>query len=284
MVASQAILAQEARPMDLAKRYLVKPGSKVDLDRFDPDQTDGFEGGKKAAEKRFLELNRRLEVLQERLWAEGRHKLLVVLQGLDASGKDGTIRKVFEGVNPLGVRAESFKVPTPEEAAHDFLWRVHAKVPGRGQMVIFNRSHYEDVLVVRVHELVPKAVWKDRYRQINDFERMLAETGTTIVKFFLHISRDEQKQRLQDRLDDPAKRWKFRKGDLEDRAKWDDFMRAYEDAMEKTSQLHAPWYRVPGDRNWFRNLVVASVLVDTLDKLKLESPEPAEDLRGVVIE
>ncbi len=270
--------------MSLVKRYRVKPGSKVDLSTIDPDSTAGFKGGKKEAEKPFATLNDRLEELQERLWASGRQKLLVVLQAPDAGGKDGTIRSVFQGVNPLGTRVAAFKVPTEEERGHDFLWRVHKQVPGAGEMVIFNRSHYEDVLVVRVRNLAPRSVWKGRYQQICDFERLLAESGTTIVKFFLYISKDEQKERLQERLDDPLKRWKFRKGDLEDRAHWDDYMRAYEEALEKTSQPWAPWYIVPANRNWYRNLVVASVLVDTLDSLDLQLPEPAEDLTGIVIE
>ena len=270
--------------MNLAKRYRIKPGSKVDLSKIDPDETDGFKGGKKDAEKPFLALNRRLEELQEKLWAEGKRKLLVVLQGLDACGKDGTIRSVFEGVNPLGTRVAAFKVPTEEERGHDFLWRVHSKMPGAGEVAIFNRSHYEDVLVVRVRNLAPKGVWKPRFQQICDFERMLAENGTKIVKFFLYISKDEQKERLQDRLDDPLKRWKFRKGDLDDRALWDSYMAAYEEALEKTSQPWAPWYVVPANRNWYRNLVVANVLVDTLQAMDLKTPEPEEDLEGVVIE
>ena len=205
------------------KRFRVKPGGKIDLSEFDPAATPGF--NRKEADARLQELNDRLEALQEALWAEHRHQVLVVLQGMDTSGKDGTIRHVFEGVNPLGVRVAAFKAPTPEELEHDFLWRVHARVPGRGEMVIFNRSHYEDVLVARVQKLVPPEVWKQRYDQINDFERLLADTGTTVLKFFLHISKDEQKERLQARLDDPQKQWKFRKGDLVDRALWDEYLR-----------------------------------------------------------
>ena len=192
------------------KRFRVKPGSKIDLSEFDPAATPGF--NRKEADERLQELNDRLEALQEELWAEHRHKVLVVLQGMDTSGKDGTIRHVFEGVNPLGVRVAAFKAPTPEELEHDFLWRVHAQVPGRGEMVIFNRSHYEDVLVARVQKLVPPEVWKQRYDQINDFERLLADTGTTILKFFLHISKDEQKERLQARLDDPQKQLEVPQG------------------------------------------------------------------------
>jgi PPK2 family polyphosphate:nucleotide phosphotransferase len=266
------------------KQHRVKPGAKLDLSKIDPGSTPGFKGKRKQADERLLALNGRLEVLQEALWAEHRRKVLVVLQGMDTSGKDGTISHVFEGVNPLGVRVVAFKAPTPEELDHDFLWRVHAKVPGQGEMVIFNRSHYEDVLVARVMKLVPPEVWRPRYDQINDFERLLAETGTVILKFFLHISKDEQKERLQARLDDPRKRWKFRKGDLIDRAHWDQYMEAYEEALVRTSHKHAPWYVVPADKKWYRNLFIAEVLVQALEDLKIKVPEPEEDLEGVVIE
>lgn len=265
------------------KRYRVEPGSQVDLAKIDPGSTAAFKGGKKDAEKVFPKLNARLEEMQELLWAEHRHKVLIILQGMDTSGKDGTIRHVFEGVNPTGVRVASFKAPSPEELDHDFLWRVHSKVPGCGEMVIFNRSHYEDVLVVRVQNLVPEAVWRQRYDQINDFERLLAETGTTILKFFLHISKDEQKERLQARIDDPTKRWKFRKGDLLDRERWDDYTKAYEEALSRTSTKHAPWYVVPADKKWYRNLVIATILDETLKGLDMKLPEAAEDLSGVVI-
>jgi PPK2 family polyphosphate:nucleotide phosphotransferase len=266
------------------KPIRVKLGSKVDLSAIDPGATPGVKGKRKDASGRLQELCDRLEVLQEALWAEHKHKVLVVLQGMDTSGKDGTISHVFESVNPLGVRVVAFKSPSPEELEHDFLWRVHAKVPASGEIVIFNRSHYEDVLVARVQELVPPEVWKRRYDQINDFERLLAETGTIVLKFFLHISKDEQKERLQARLDDPAKQWKFRKGDLLDRARWDDFMDAYETALSRTSQKQAPWYVVPADKKWYRNLVVAEVLVKALEDLEIQAPEPEEDLKGVVIE
>jgi PPK2 family polyphosphate:nucleotide phosphotransferase len=266
------------------KRYLVKPGAKLDLAKLDAGSTREFKGSKKEAEERLRELTKKLEVLQEALWAEHKHKVLVVLQGMDTSGKDGTIRQVFEGVNPLGVRVASFKAPTAEELDHDFLWRVHPSVPGRGEMVIFNRSHYEDVIAARVRRLVPPEVWRARYRQINDFERLLADTGTVILKFFLHIDKDEQKERLQARLDDPAKRWKFRLGDLEDRALWDEFMAAYEDALSHTSKERTPWYVVPANRKWYRNLVIATVLVKALEDLDIKAPESAEDLAGVVID
>ena len=266
------------------KRYRIKPGTKVDLAAFDPGSTQGFKGSKKDAEERLRELTGKLETLQEALWAEHKHKVLVVLQGMDTSGKDGTISHVFEGVNPLGVRVAAFKAPTPEELDHDFLWRVHPKVPGRGEMVIFNRSHYEDVIVVRAKRLAPPGVWRARYDQINDFERLLADTGTVILKFFLHIDKDEQKRRFQARIDDPAKRWKFRRGDLDDRKLWDDFMAAYEDALSRTSQKWAPWYVVPANKKWYRNLVVATILVEALEGLEIQIPEPEEDLKDVVIE
>jgi PPK2 family polyphosphate:nucleotide phosphotransferase len=264
------------------KRYRIAPGSKVKLSRFDPAGTAGVK--KSGAEAVFPALNERLEAFQERLWAEHKHKVLVVLQGMDTSGKDGVIRKVFEGVNPQGVRVAAFKAPTEEDLDHDFLWRVHAQVPGRGELAIFNRSHYEDVLVPRVRRLVPEKVWRARYDQINDFERLLAETGTTILKFFLHISKDEQRARLQERLDNPEKRWKFRKGDLDDRALWDDYMAAYEALLSRTSTRDAPWFVVPADKKWYRDLIIAKVIDETLKKLDIRLPEPEEDLTGIVIE
>jgi PPK2 family polyphosphate:nucleotide phosphotransferase len=266
------------------KRYRVKPGAKLDLAKFDAGSTKGFKGNKKDAEERLHELTGKLEVLQEALWAEHKHKVLIVLQGMDTSGKDGTISHVFEGVNPLGVRVAAFKAPTAEELDHDFLWRIHPKVPGRGEIVIFNRSHYEDVLAARVKRFVPPEVWRKRYRQINDFERLLVETGTVILKFYLHIDKDEQRERLQARLDDPAKRWKFRRGDLDDRALWPEYIAAYEEALSRTSQERAPWYIVPANRKWYRNLVVATILVETLESLEIQVPEPEEDLKDVVIE
>jgi PPK2 family polyphosphate:nucleotide phosphotransferase len=265
------------------KRYLVKPGSKVDLKAQDPSDKSGFDGNKNEAEKQMVSLNRELETLQELLYAQHLYKLLIVLQGMDTSGKDGTIRHVFEGVNPQGVQVASFKIPTTDELDHDYLWRAHACVPAKGEIVIFNRSHYEDVLIVRVHNLVPTEVWKRRYKQIRDFEKMLVEEGTTIIKFFLHISSDEQKERLQARLEDPEKRWKFNSGDLLERKRWDEYMAAYEDAIRETSTDVAPWNIVPSNQNWYRNLVVAQTIVDTLKGLKMEYPQPREDLKGIVI-
>jgi PPK2 family polyphosphate:nucleotide phosphotransferase len=202
---------------------------------------------------------------------------------MDTGGKDGTISHVFDGVNPQGVRVASFKVPTPVELDHDYLWRVHQVTPGKGEMVIFNRSHYEDVLAVRVHNYVPPEVWEKRFEQINQFERLLVDSGATILKFYLHIDLDEQKKRLQARLDDPTKRWKFRLGDLEERKLWSDYMKAYEDVLSRTSTAYAPWYIVPANRKWYRDLVISAVLVDTLTSLKMKFPEPEENLNGVVV-
>ena len=266
------------------KSYLVRPGEKVKLSDWDPNDKGDFEGGKKEGQVEVKQLNKKLEALQELLYAEGKHKVLIVLQAMDTGGKDGTIRRVFEGVNPQGVKVASFKVPTKEELAHDYLWRVHKVTPGSGQMVIFNRSHYEDVLVVRVHNLVPPEVWGKRFDQINQFERILAENGTTILKFYLHIDMDEQKERLQARLDEPDKNWKFSLGDLDERKLWPDYMAAYEDVLSKTSTEYAPWYIVPANRKWYRDLVISTVLVETLEGLQMKFPEPEDDLDGVVIE
>ena len=265
-------------------RYHVKPGSKLRLSSFDPEDTSLVDGGKKEGESLLRELGERLGQLQDLLYAGHEHKLLIVLQGMDTAGKDGAIRKVFQNIDPLGVRAVAFKAPSEEELDHDFLWRIHRQVPAKGEVVIFNRSHYEDVLVVRVKELVPKKVWKARYDQINDFENLLAATGTTIVKFFLHIDRDEQRKRLQARIDDPAKRWKFRKGDLDDRKLWDEYEKAYEEALARTSTEQAPWYVVPANAKWYRNVVIAQVLVDTLEALDLKAPEASDDVEGVRVE
>jgi PPK2 family polyphosphate:nucleotide phosphotransferase len=258
-------------------RYRVQPGSHVDLGEWDPNDKSAFPEGKKEGRKRLLELNRKLEELQELLYAEQKHKVLIVLQAMDTGGKDGTIRHVFEGVNPQGVRVASFKKPTPEELDHDFLWRVHKQAPGKGGIVIFNRSHYEDVLVVRVHDLAPKEVWSKRYDHINDFERILVDEGTTILKFFLHIDLDEQKERLQARLDEPNKHWKFNPADLEERKLWPKYMKAYEDALSKTSTDWAPWYIVPANRKWYRNLVVGTVIIETLEDLNMRYPKPEFD-------
>lgn len=265
-------------------RYRVVPGSEARLASRDPADRSAFDGDKSEAGRRTKQLNERLEELQELLYADGAHKLLIVLQAMDTGGKDGTIRHVFDGTNPQGVKVASFKKPTPEELAHDYLWRVHEHTPGSGQITIFNRSHYEDVLVVRVHELVPEERWRKRYDHINAFEALLADEGTTILKFFLHISKEEQKERLQARLDEPHKQWKFARGDLAERRRWDAYAAAYEEALTRTSTERAPWYVVPADRKWYRNLVVSSVIVETLERLDMSYPPPEEDLEGIVIE
>jgi PPK2 family polyphosphate:nucleotide phosphotransferase len=262
--------------------FRVAPNKKVHLADHDPANTEGIEkrDGKAASEKLVLQL----DALQELLYADGRHKLLVILQGVDACGKDGTIRAVFEGVNPQGVNVASFKKPTDEELAHDYLWRVHSRLPRSGEISIFNRSHYEDVLVVRIHDLVPRDRWMKRYDHIRAFEQMLADEGTTIVKFFLHVSKEEQRVRLQDRIDNPNKRWKFSPADLGERKLWDQYTAAFEDMLEKTSTKDAPWYVIPADRNWFRNLVVSQVLVDTLGQLDLRHPPNDAEVADVVVE
>ncbi len=263
--------------------YRAKPGKTIDWKHWDPDDKSQFDGDKDDGRAALPALNRRLEELQELLYAENKHKVLIVLQGMDTAGKDGTIRHVFEGVNPQGVRVASFKAPTPIELAHDYLWRVHQQTPASGQMTIFNRSHYEDVLVVRVHNLVPPEVWGRRYDQINAFERLLAEEGTTILKFFLHISKDEQRKRLQERIDDPKKRWKWSSRDLDERARWDDYQQAYEDALAATSTHDAPWYVVPADRNWYRDLAVSEVIVDTLEAMDLKLPDGEPGIEGLQV-
>ncbi len=260
------------------KRYLVKPGQKVDLKDWDPGEAAEFKGGKQEGLAAITALVAELESLQELLYAQHENRLLVVLQAMDTGGKDGTIRRVFEGVNPQGVRVASFKVPTPIELDHDYLWRVHAEVPAKGEIVIFNRSHYEDVLVVRVHELVAPEVWKKRFDQINEFERTLADEGTTILKFFLHISPAEQKKRLLARLDDQTKQWKYNPGDLKERALWGKYMQAYEDVLSRTSTGYAPWYIIPADRKWYRDWVIATTLVKTLKDLDMQYPTPAFDV------
>ncbi len=272
-----------ARRRSLRETLLVPPDTRVRLARIDPSDTHGHE--RDAAERELAEGLDRLSDLQDRLWAEAKHAVLVVLQGIDAAGKDGTIRHVMGAFNPQGCPVTSFKVPTPIELAHDYLWRVHRRTPAKGEIGIFNRSHYEDVLVVRVHDLVPKKVWSKRSDQINDFERTLAAAGTTIVKFFLWISKEEQRERFQARYDDPRKHWKFSMGDLEERARWDDYVDAFEAVLSKTSTPWAPWYVIPADRKWFRNLAVADILGDTIDDLRPRYPAPKEPLpENLVIE
>ncbi|HEY3310048.1 MAG TPA: polyphosphate kinase 2 family protein [Anaerolineales bacterium] len=266
------------------QKYRVKSGEKFRLNNIDPDETSQFTGNKQEGVNQFEELALKLGALQELLYAEHKHKVLVVLQARDAGGKDGTIQSVLSRVNPQGVQVAGFKVPTPLELDHDYLWRIHQQTPGKGELVVFNRSHYEDVLVVRVHDIVPKEVWSKRYEQIRNFEKLLADEGTTILKFYLHISKDEQKQRFLDRINDPTKNWKFNPGDLKERALWDEYSSAYEDAISETSTDWAPWYVIPANRNWYRNLCVATVLVKALEDLQMKYPAPAEDLSKIVIE
>ena len=269
--------------MELSRRLRVRPGAKVDLADIDPAGTHGFEKGRDL-EAALAKNIARIDELQYLMYGEHRRALLVVLQGIDASGKDGTIRHVMTGFNPQGCRVTPFKAPTPEELAHDFLWRIHHAVPGKGDVAIFNRSHYEDVLVVRVHELVPAPVWKRRYDQINDFERYLAENGVVIVKFFLHISKDEQKRRLERRIEDSTRQWKVALSDFEERKRWKEYQRAYEDAITKCNTKEAPWYVVPADKKWFRNLAVSQILVETLEALDMRFPKPTVDLASLKLD
>src|SRR5579883_1470664 len=256
---------------------LVKPGTKVSLKKLDPADTGSY---KDAGEVEGL-LKKQLDELvdlQHLLYAENRRALLIVLQGMDTSGKDGTIRHVMAGMSPLGVQVQAFKAPNDEELAHDFLWRVHQKVPRFGYIGIFNRSHYEDVLIVRVHDLVPRKVWKARYAQINQFEKILTANGITVLKFFLHISKDEQKKRLEERLHDPTRHWKLSMKDVEERGYWGDYRKAYEAVLNKCSTPWAPWYVIPADHKWYRNLLVAEIIVKTLRDFKMDYPEPDVDL------
>ena len=266
------------------RRYRVTDGKDFRLGKWDPADTSGFEGGKSDGRAELARLTSHLDVLQEQFYADGRHKLQVVLQGMDTSGKGGAIRKAFEGLNPAGVHVTSFKAPTELELAHDFLWRIHPHAPANGQIAIFDRSHYEDVLIVRVHDLVPPARWRARYTHIRNFEKLLADEGTVILKFFLHISKDEQAERLRARMEDPAKNWKFRMVDLEEREHWDEYQGAYEEMVRRTATEHAPWIVVPANRKWYRDLVICRTLIDTLEGLDLRYPEPVEDLSTIVVE
>lgn len=267
--------------MTSLKRLHIEKGNEFRISDFDPGDTTMAPGNKSKTVAATDPLGERLADLQELLYAGRQHKLLIVLQGMDTSGKDGTIRHVMRGLSPAGVRVTSFKRPTETELAHDFLWRVHAEVPGSGEIAIFNRSHYEDVLVVRVHGLVPEKVWRKRYDSINEFERLLSESGTKILKFFLHISKDEQRKRLQARLDDPTKRWKFQHGDLEERKLWTEYQAAYEEAIQRTSTPAAPWIVVPANKKWARNWVVAKEISTAMEKLRMEYPQPDLSLERI---
>ena len=266
-----------------AELLRVDPGADPDLAARDTGATPGLVGGKAAAQSRLDDLLDELSDFQERLWAEAGQSLLIVLQALDGGGKDGLIRKVITAFNPQGARVTNYGVPNDEELRHDFLWRIHHNTPGKGRIAVFNRSHYEDVLVVRVNELVPRAVWESRYDQINAFEAHLAANGTRIVKLFLHISRDEQRARFQKRLDNPAKHWKWKSSDLETREKWDAYQAAYADALARCSTASAPWYVIPADHKWYRDLAAAEILAETAREMDPKWPEPEEDLAAVVI-
>ena len=264
--------------------HRIEPDSDVDLSTIDTRATPDFDGDKENSYPVLEERRQRLADLQDVLYAQHEHRVLLVLQAMDTGGKDGTIRHVFRDVDPIGVRMRSFKKPSERELAHDYLWRVHPHVPGDGELVVFNRSHYEDVLVVRVHDWIDDDLAEKRFRHIREFEQMLVDEGTTIVKVFLHISKDEQAERLQARLDEPDKNWKFSKGDLAERELWDDYQRVYEDAISATSTEDAPWYVVPADRKWYRNLVVSQILIDTLEGLDLRYPDPEDGLDDIVVE
>jgi PPK2 family polyphosphate:nucleotide phosphotransferase len=261
----------------LAKRFVVEPGTKLKLAKRDPDDTAGVHS--KSNYETILQKNiQRLFDFQTLLAASDKYAVLVVLQAMDAGGKDGTIRHVMTGLNPQACRVTGFKVPTEEESHHDFLWRVHRAIPRRGEIGIFNRSHYEDVLVARVHKLVPKSIWSERYQQINDFEKIMAKNNVVIFKFFLHISKDEQARRLQERIDDAHKNWKISLADVTERKYWDAYGTAYEDALTKCSTATAPWYVIPANNKWFRNLAISQILVDAMATWKLQYPPPAADL------
>ncbi len=262
--------------MKFTKRFIIGPHKKVQLKDHAAGETLGLD--KESAAPMIARTIAHLDELQYVLYAEARRSLLIILQGMDTSGKDGTIRHVMSGASPQSCKVTSFKVPSAEEAAHDFLWRIHRAVPGKGEIGIFNRSHYEDVLVVRVHELVPEETWSERYDQINVFEKLLTENNVTILKFFLHISKDEQKERLKARLDDSSKHWKISAADIAERKYWDDYTRAYEDALSRCSTRHAPWFVIPANHKWFRNLAVSSIIVETLERMHPKFPKPSIDI------
>lgn len=265
-----------------AKRLVVDPGKSPRLGERDPGEDFGIDDVG-AADRRQDENVQRIARLADRLWAEREAAVLVVLQGMDTAGKDGTIRHLLTGVNPQLCRVANFKAPTPEELDHDFLWRVHARCPARGELGVFNRSHYEDIVTVRVKKLAPQKVWSARYGHVRAFERMLADSGTVVLKFFLHISKAEQRRRLQERIDDPGKNWKMNPADLAERERWDAYMEAYGEALGETSARHAPWYVVPGDKKWLRNLAVSQIVADALEELGPRYPEPPPGVKGLKV-
>jgi PPK2 family polyphosphate:nucleotide phosphotransferase len=267
---------------DLAPELVIKPASKFKLSHIDPEDTHGI--SKKAAEVQLEKNCERLAVLQYQLYAEARRSLLIVLQGIDAAGKDGTIKHVLSGLNPQGVTVTPFKAPEGAEKRHDYLWRVHNAIPEYGMMGIFNRSHYEDVLIVRVHKLVPESVWSKRYRHINEFERMLSDSNVRIIKFLLYISKDEQAKRFRERLDDKSKNWKFSAADVREREFWGDYIDAYDDMLRECSTDYAPWYVIPANHKWFRNLAVAQIIRETLEDMKLKFPKPPAGITEIKFE
>jgi PPK2 family polyphosphate:nucleotide phosphotransferase len=281
VMSPETIVVDEPPPKPDYPRYRVRAGEPIVLASLDPDASEHYK--KKQDVEPELEYQRdRLVNLQERLYAENKRSLLIVLQAMDTGGKDGTIKHVFRGVNPQGCRVWSFKKPSDEEASHDFLWRYHQRTPRRGMITIFNRSHYEDVLIVRVKQLVPEEVWRKRYHIINEFEQMLTLNNITVIKFFLHISKDEQKRRLESRLENPDKRWKFSINDVNERKLWDDYQQAYEDALNNCSTAYAPWYVVPANKKWYRNLVIARAIADTLEAMNPQYPA-AQELGNITI-
>ena len=266
--------------MNYSDLFRVEPGSKLRLNKIDPDFKDKHED-KDSAEIEIVKQSQKIHDLQYLMYAENRRSLLICLQALDAAGKDGTINHVFGAMNPQGARVSGFKAPTHEEAAHDFLWRIHNATPAKGEVVIFNRSHYEDVLVVRVHKLVPREVWSERYDLINDFEKNLVENGTHILKFYLHISEEEQLHRFKQRLDDPSRHWKISDADYAERKFWPEYRQAYEEALSRTSTKHAPWFVIPANHKWFRNLAVSRIVAETLESLDMKFPEPTVDIEEI---
>jgi len=263
--------------------FKVEPGTIVDLKQINAVDDRFFNNSKSLGIAKLLSTSQELKELQSVFYADHTRKMIIVLQGMDTSGKDGTIRCVFQAVNPQGVHVHHFDVPTRIELSHDYLWRIHKKVPSKGEICIFNRSHYEDCITVRVHNLVPESVWEKRFRHINEFEKMLVDEGTIILKFFLHISEEEQLTRIQNRIKDPEKHWKFHPKDLEARSFWGDYYNAYNDAISQTSTEWAPWFIIPADKKWYRNIVVSQIIVDTLKKLNLKYPTPEYDFSKFVV-
>jgi len=266
------------------ERLRLPAGEKLHLAEMDASDTSSWPGGKRKGEAELPALRAELDRLQELFYADARRGLLVILQGMDTSGKDGVIRHVFEGVNPQGVRVSSFRSPTPEEFSHDFLWRIHRRTPSKGEIVIFNRSHYEDVLIARVHQLVPRKVWSKRFDAINAFERELVEEGVSVLKFFLHISAEEQRRRLRDRIEDPTKHWKLSAADFHERRYWADYLAAYEEMLRRTNTPWAPWYLLPSNHKWFRNLAISRILVEELKGMKLRYPEPSVNMSSLKLD